>query len=326
MLFAGGAKWEDRPEGGSGAHRISVRSFRFSPPLEACFTGLYVVRVDGRPGEHVTDFLHPEWVSLRFVEGEPLLAGVGGAALASQPPFLANGPINQAIRLGMANCRMWAIGLRPAGWARFVAAGADALVNRIADGSAHPALSVFAPLLGRIRAGGGNVDAVARQIDEYLLGLLHRPAPQEAQVIACQEALRDPEITGVAQLCERVGMSQRSLERLCQRYLVFPPKMLLRRQRFMRSLTQFLRDPSLAWIDAIDRQYHDQAQFVREFRSFMGITPSRFAAMPHPILGAIMRNRFPDRDLAEPLPPPPPPAATRVRQAADGPRAGAAGD
>ena len=79
--------------------------------------------------------------------------------------------------------------------------------------------------------------------------------------------------TTVAELVRRSGASQRTVERLCRRAFGFTPKLLLRRQRFMRSLADFVLDPTLKWIDAIDSQYHDQAQFVRDFRQFMGMTP-----------------------------------------------------
>jgi hypothetical protein len=37
--------------------------------------------------------------------------------------------------------------------------------------------------------------------------------------------------------------------------------------------------------------YHDQAQFVREFRAFMGMSPGEYAALDHPILAAFMKHR-----------------------------------
>lgn len=76
---------------------------------------------------------------------------------------------------------------------------------------------------------------------------------------------------------------------------------MLRRQRFVRSLAQFMLDPSLSWIDALDGQYHDQAQFVRGFRNFMGLSPSEYAKMPHPIVQPIMRQRMADQGAATPL-------------------------
>ena len=61
--------------------------------------------------------------------------------------------------------------------------------------------------------------------------------------------------------------------------------------RFMRSLAQYMLDPSLRWIGALDGHYHDQAQFVRDFRQFMGMTPREYALLDKPVLGAIMRER-----------------------------------
>jgi hypothetical protein len=60
----------------------------------------------------------------------------------------------------------------------------------------------------------------------------------------------------------------------------------------MRSLSQYMLDPELKWIGAIDGHYHDQAQFVRDFRRFMGMTPRAYVAHPRPVLSAVMRARF----------------------------------
>jgi AraC-like DNA-binding protein len=41
----------------------------------------------------------------------------------------------------------------------------------------------------------------------------------------------------------------------------------------------------------MDSLYHDQAQFVRDFKQFMGITQSQYAALDKPIMAAVMRER-----------------------------------
>ena len=105
-------------------------------------------------------------------------------------------------------------------------------------------------------------------------------------------------MANVAALGKRLGVGDRSLERLCGRYFGFPPKLLLRRQRFLRSLAQFMLDPRRTWSKALDGQYYDQAQFVRDFRSFMGMTPSEYADTPHPILEKIMAQRMADQGAA----------------------------
>ena len=125
----------------------------------------------------------------------------------------------------------------------------------------------------------------------HLLAQLGRPSPQEALIAACHLALCDTEVANVAQLGERLGLSARSLERLCGRYFGFPPKLLLRRQRFMRSLAAWMLGGMGRWSRAIDELYTDQAHFNRDFHAFMGMGPSDYAALPHPILSAFMEQR-----------------------------------
>jgi AraC-like DNA-binding protein len=95
----------------------------------------------------------------------------------------------------------------------------------------------------------------------------------------------------VAEFAEHSEMERRTLERLCDRHFGFSPKLLLRRQRFMRSLAQFMLDHAANWSEAMDEHYHDQAQFVREFRTFMRMSPGEYAALDHPILAAFMKHR-----------------------------------
>jgi AraC-like DNA-binding protein len=277
---------------------ISVRFYRMSPPLQPYFTAIYATTIACDDATIVEDYLHPEWAALRFTEGPPPLASVGPGELLPQWPFVANGPTSKSIHFGVTRSRVWGLGLQPAGWAKFIATPADGLANMTVDGCGHPAFAAVAPLLARIEDAGGDAEEIALRINDFFLAMLERPLLNEDQILACQEALRDPEIAGVAELADRLGMSQRSLERLCRRYFGFPPKLLLRRQRFLRSLAQFMLDPSLNWIAAMDDQYHDQAQFVRDFKSFMGLTPRQYAGMPHPILEPIMQQRMADQGAA----------------------------
>jgi hypothetical protein len=277
---------------------IAVRFYRLSEALQPYFTALYATTIECAPGVLVTDCLHPEWAALRFTEGPPPVACVGSGEMKPQWPFVANGPTSKAIQFGVTRSRVWGLGLQPAGWAKFIRQPANGLSDRTVDGSSHEAFALFAPILELVNSAGGDGDAIASGINEFLMRHASRPVPQEAQIAACQAALRDPDMANVAELGERLGIGGRSLERLCGRYFGFPPKLLLRRQRFLRSLADFMLDPRRTWSKAIDGQYYDQAQFVRDFRSFMGMTPSEFADTPHPILEKIMAQRMADQGAA----------------------------
>ena len=121
--------------------------------------------------------------------------------------------------------------------------------------------------------------------------LLSRALSGSEGISAVHAGLVDPAVTTVAELADRAEMGVRSLERLCARAFGFTPKLLLRRQRFLRSLAHFMLDPSLKWLTAMDYQYHDQAHFVRDFRRFMGMTPTAYGKLEHPLLSAAARAR-----------------------------------
>ena len=282
------------------APTIAVRFFRLSEPLVPYFTALYVTEVEAGDGL-VDDYLHPEWAALRFTEGPPPIASVGPGEMVPQWPFVAGGPTSKAIHFGVRTSRVWGLGLQPAGWAKFARGEASALANRTVDGSTDPVFAGFADILPQIASCDGTLEDKAGVIEAHLMSQMDRAVPREADIFACQAALRDPQLGEVTALQERLGVSVKALERLCRRYFGFTPKLLLRRQRFLRSLAQHMLDPSLSWVKALDGQYHDQAQFVREFRSFMGLTPTAYARLPHPILEPIMRQRMADQGAVTPL-------------------------
>jgi methylphosphotriester-DNA--protein-cysteine methyltransferase len=135
------------------------------------------------------------------------------------------------------------------------------------------------------------VEAELARIACHFREYLDAPVLEEERIVAIHAALVDPEVATVTRLAERAGTGQRTAERLCRRVFGFPPKLLLRRQRFIRSLSHFMLDPSLKWIGAMVGHYHDQSQFVRDCRQFMGLSPSQYGALPKPLIGAIMRER-----------------------------------
>jgi AraC-like DNA-binding protein len=277
---------------------ISVRFYRLSKALQPYFTALYLFDIDCPNGSLVEDYLHPEWAAMRFTHGVVPNACFGPGAPVPQWPFVVSGPNSKSIHFGVSTARIWGLGLMPAGWARFVDGRARDFADRTVDGAVGEAFRVFAPIFGLTRDVTAPPDTIGRKINAYLLQHLDRSSPHEAQILACHQALRDPEVANVADLAERLDLTARSLERLCGRYFGFPPKLLLRRQRFLRSLAQFMLDPGRNWSEALDDQYYDQAQFVRDFRSFMGMAPSEYADMPHPIMEKIIAHRMADQGAA----------------------------
>jgi AraC-like DNA-binding protein len=214
------------------------------------------------------DYLHPEWPNLRFIRSVRCESAIGPEPMRSVPAFAA----------------------------RLVKGQAGDYADRFVDGLADPAFAAFHPLaraLDDAEAGfEGGLAVIEEHMDRILASGGRARAEESGTIRAINAALVETELATVADLAQRVGMTVRSLERLTRRAFGFTPKLLLRRQRFLRSLSQFMLDPSLKWLEALDCQYHDQAHFVRDFKRFMGMNPSDYAKLDKPFLVAAARARM----------------------------------
>ena len=268
---------------------------RFHQPPEALrryFTTFYSTDVSVPAGHRVVDYLHPEWAGLRVIVGDLPNAEIAGSPAMPPTAFIAHGPTSTPVCFSAGTLRMWGVGLLPLGWAKFVGTPADKLADVLVDGHDHPAFAAYATLADGLFGEEPDPVAELARITAFFAARLSRKVSDEARIVACHAALVDPDVATVAELAEHTRLPGYTLERLCHRHFGFAPQLLLRRQRFMRSLAQFMLDPSLKWIGALDDHYHDQAQFVRDFHRFMGMSPREYANAPHPIIGAIMRARF----------------------------------
>jgi AraC-like DNA-binding protein len=259
--------------------------------LRPYFTTFYITEIDVPSGGCVTDHLHPEWANVRFVEGSLPESEIEGSPPMHGVAAIATGPTSTTTRFTIGTARIWGVGLLPLGWARFVGAPAYELADRLFDIATEPAFATFRPLAETLFGDVPDEAAeLARIVAHFEAGTRHA-LHDEARIMACHNAIIDPEIGSVAEMAEAAGLASHTVERICRRYFGFPPRMLLRRQRFMRSLVQYMLDPSLHWITAMDSHYHDQAQFVRDFHRFMGMSPSEYGALPHPVLSGVMIAR-----------------------------------
>lgn len=269
---------------------IDVRFFPAPPDLEGCFSSFYCATFAIAGGQRVKDLLQPEWANLRFFEHDFPIAGVPDGQVVSGARLTATGPSSLPVHFELGTTRMWGVGLFPLGWAKFCHGPAADLANTVVDGEKHPAFANFAELARNLYTGDGNEEAELARLVECFRAC-SREVPDEDRIVAIHAAMVDREVASVTDFCDRAGVGRRTLERLCFRYFGFPPKLLLRRQRFMRSLVEFMLEHATNWSEAMDGHYHDQAQFVREFRTFMCMNPREYAAREHPILGAFMKQR-----------------------------------
>ena len=280
---------------------ITIRFALPSAELAPYVTTYYYTEAVAAPSEPVLeDYLHPEWPNLRFMEEGWAQSAIGDAPLEPSPAFTATGPTSIATRFRITSGSSWGIGLMPLGWAAFVEGQASDHADRVSDGMRDAAFAAFRPLARELAAsrgsGAGDYATELEIIERHMAALVPKDAASVGgnarAITAINAALVDPELATVSDLAERVGMNVRSLERLSKRAFGFTPKLLLRRQRFLRSLSQFMLDPSLKWLSTLDYQYHDQAHFVRDFKRFMGMSPTAYSKLEKPLLVAAARARM----------------------------------
>ena len=272
--------------------KYKVRSHFYAPPEQfaGCFTSFYHLDLEVEKGGTVTDYLQPEWASIRFFSGATPWAAIPGQKPIIGTRIGVTGPTTLPTQFRLGTSRVWGIGFLPLGWARYLDGEAAEYANRTFDGAKHPSFAKFTPLSEVLCDPSV---PTAQQFDAIVEAMenLARPCRVEETIVRIHRALVDEDLSSVAEFAERSSMSMRSLERLCRRYFGFTPKLLMRRQRFMRSLSAFMLHRGSKWSDVMDDHYHDQAQFSREFRQFMTMNPSEYAALPHPFLDSFIEAR-----------------------------------
>jgi AraC-like DNA-binding protein len=108
-----------------------------------------------------------------------------------------------------------------------------------------------------------------------------RTARQVAEVARLAET--DRSIRRLADLCDRSGVGQRTLQRLFLHYAGVPPTWVVRRYRLLEVAETVRAGGPVSWAEvAADLGYADQAHLITEFRAATGQTPAAYAAAQSP--------------------------------------------
>lgn len=263
----------------SGGLRLRIVS---PPPDLAPYISLFY-RTDVAPGHVFEDLVPPEWANLRAGRSLIYEAAAGDQAMRPVPPVILSGPTSSAVRLRIGEGHYWGIGLLPLGFAKFLGVPACDYADQHRPIADVPGVAQLRSMLEQLADGAQPIDRGVALMTDTLRTLLGRPLPESDAILETHRAVVCDRSHSVASLAQGVSVSTRTLERFCRRHFGFNPQLLLRRQRFLRSLASFMVDPTMKWIQTLDSHYHDQAHFVRDFRRFMGMTPSDYALLERPI-------------------------------------------
>ncbi|MFF5208257.1 DUF6597 domain-containing transcriptional factor [Streptosporangium sp. NPDC000396] len=240
------------------AARFRYRRHTCHPSLSPFVEHHWIIRWDLEEPYEQRVVSHPS-VNLVFQEHRPQVAGV---ITGDYVETLTGAGVIVATRF------------RPGGFRPFLGAPVSTVTNRFLPVSEifGPSADAAAPAMLAAR----DAEAVAL-LDEFLLVRLPPRDPTAEQVGAMVAGIMaSPEITRVDDVAARHGVTVRTLQRLFKEYVGVPPKWVIRRYRIHEAAEQATSATDWPRL-AAGLGYSDQAHFVRDFTSVVGMSPTAYA-------------------------------------------------
>ena len=258
---------------------ITIRYFAPAPALRDFVSSYYWFETD-RP---FNDLLRAELGQIRFrVDGASTFRFGDGCAQTC-PAAMLSGPTCVPVEFATTGpLKAFGAGLLPAGWSALIGSDAGEHADCLTDLAAIDATATDA-CLGRLCAAPDDGARVAAA-DGFFATL----AARAGAVPLWFTRLADDWLTAttcpqVGALIGASGLSPRQVERLARRIYGASPKMLARKYRALQAAVRLGNGEAHGWADAAGDAFYDQSHFIREFKAFVGWTPSRFALEAAPI-------------------------------------------
>lgn len=228
------------------------------------------------------DHLHPEWGNIRFTTRGLWSVSRPGSDDPTPTHGALFGPsdVTGIVRCAGAGA-MLGVGLTALGWATLVSTPAHRHANRIEDLALQ-----FGGAAERLWADLCRTDweGCCALFDAFFTAAAAAAPPPGPMIMRVQQALVNGNLETVRHFAEGLSMTERTLARLCLRVFGFSPKRLLRRQRFLRTLAEIGDRLDQPLSGLLDGGYYDQSHFIREFKSYMGMTPQAYFHSPRQMM------------------------------------------
>jgi AraC-like DNA-binding protein len=252
---------------------ISIRYFAPAPALRPYVSSYYWFE---STAPVFSDLMRAELGQIRIVTRGSATNHYANGGIRPSGTTLLQGPTSGPVRfVADGALHLFGIGLLPLGWATLVGVPADELADDVADLGAVVGLP--ARHLADAMACAPDDAARVAVADRFLADLLVDPyrAPVWFSRL-CDDWLTASANPAVDRLVDESGMSTRSIERLAKRVYGASPKLLSRKYRALQAAVQIGNGEIAGWGDLAGAGFYDQAHFIREFKQFTGMTPTRF--------------------------------------------------
>lgn len=189
-----------------------------------------------------------------------------------------------------AGTRVFGIGIRPKGWITLCGINAEEATDQVID------LTSFAGGLARSSIdemrNAASLAEMAGAADRFFANILRRRASRRSGVYpeALAQWLLDPNDLSVDELINMMDVSRRQTDRVAKMYFGASPKYLQRKYRALRAADR-IRTGELDWLSAAGDAFYDQSHFIKEFKTFVGVTPKQFIGNQAQLITEIQSKR-----------------------------------
>jgi AraC-like DNA-binding protein len=135
------------------------------------------------------------------------------------------------------------------------------------------------------------LDSRIKLIEDFLLNRLSQCKKKHNKIAVLNnimhELKREDFFDNIENVASRYGITSRYLQKIFLQYTGLTPKLYTKINRFQNSLRLVTQKNDSLTSIAYDCGYFDQSHFIREFKSFTGITPSGYtstgSSIPYPL-------------------------------------------
>ncbi|PCG15522.1 MULTISPECIES: AraC family transcriptional regulator [Sphingomonas] len=261
-----------------------------APALRGLVGSYHVFDSEKEWRDGVKPWLLPSWPAIRFILAPDTIAlTIGSRRYDPMPVAALYGNASRAMQMTTHGGVTIGVDLTPLGWSRLFDARADDHRDRVVPLDTLLPAGWVACALDRLRASDRSTQVKAI-LDDLLLAIVRPPGRDDDQIVALHRLIADEDTRDLTSAAASLGMSPAALRRLSTRYFGFPPKTLLIRTRFVRSLVRMMLAGGGANYAAMAPTYFDASHFLRDADRFLGMTPRRFLQQDHRYLIACLNG------------------------------------
>lgn len=253
-----------------------VRYLAPNRSIAAAITG-YNCYGSAGDAERVDPFMPAMAMVTILIDAADVAVRIGGGTIRPLPQVALYGALSRPMIGTTRGGVMIGIGISPIGWARLSRRSLSDLRNMVVPlGRAFGA--GWSERVAHDLAATDSDDGIKHVLDQALAPLLLHPHPAEPLITQFSAIIAADGDIDIGSAAARLGVPTTMLRRLALRYFGLPPKLLLRRARFIRS---FVRNSGLDGQGGgapIDPSYFDHSHYLRDALDFLGTAPRRFLA------------------------------------------------